>query len=645
MTLLRYRAFVAPASAAAFVVAALAASVAAQPSNRNAPRTVPTHDAKTFFDTTAYSGASFTPDESKILLTTDMSGVFNAVTIPIAGGKPEPKTASTTSAVFAVSAFPNDERILYSSDQGGNELNHVYVLEKDGTARDLTPGDKLKAMFMGWTKDRKSFFVGTNERDPKYFDVYRYATDGYARELVFKNEAGYQPGDVSGDGRFIALSMVKDNSDGDVYLFDTTKPAEKPKHVTPHEGKATHSPVTFTPDDSKLYYSTDAHGDFSQVWSYDLASGRHAPVVQADWDVMYVAFSESGRYRVTGVNQDARTVITVLDTKSGKEVKFPELPGGDITGVTISRSETKMAIYVNGDTSPSNLFVLDLASGKHTQLTNALNPKISSNDLVQGEVVRYKSFDGIDVPAILYRPWAAAPGNKVPALVWVHGGPGGQSRHGYGADIQHLVNHGYAILAVNNRGSSGYGKKFFHLDDKNHGEGDLQDCIHGRKYLSSLDWVDGSKIGIIGGSYGGYMVAAALALTPDAFDVGVNIFGVTNWLRTLQSIPPWWASFRDSLYAEMGDPATDEARLRKISPLFHAHNIKKPLMVVQGANDPRVLKVESDEIVAAAKKNGVPVEYIVFPDEGHGFLKKENRVKSATGILAFLDTHLKGTKN
>jgi dipeptidyl aminopeptidase/acylaminoacyl peptidase len=303
-----------------------------------------------------------------------------------------------------------------------------------------------------------------------------------------------------------------------------------------------------------------------------------------------------------------------------------------------------MAFYVNGDTSPANLFVLDLATMKPLQLTSALNPKIRSQDLVEGEVVRYESFDGLDVPAILYRPWAASPTAKVPALVWVHGGPGGQSRHGYNADIQHLVNHGYAILAVNNRGSSGYGKKFFHLDDRNHGEGDLQDCIFGRKYLAGLDWIDAAKVGIIGGSYGGYMVTAALALTPDAFEAGVDIFGVTNWLRTLQSIPPWWAAFRDSLYAEMGDPATDEPRLRKISSLFHAHNIVKPLMVVQGKNDPRVLQVESDEIVAAAKKNGAPVEYIVFPDEGHGFIRKENRVTSAAGIVKFLDTHLKGAK-
>ena len=200
---------------------------------------------------------------------------------------------------------------------------------------------------------------------------------------------------------------------------------------------------------------------------------------------------------------------------------------------------------------------------------------------------------------------------------------------------QFLINHGYAVLKVNNRGSSGYGKTFFHMDDQKHGEVDLQDCVWARKYLENLDWVDPDRIGILGGSYGGYMVVAALAFEPEAFDVGVDIFGVTNWLRTLENIPPWWGAFKDALYAEMGDPATDRERLERISALFHAENIVKPLLVVQGANDPRVLQVESDEMVEAVRANGVPVEYVVFPDEGHGFRSKANRITSAEADSPF----------
>jgi dipeptidyl aminopeptidase/acylaminoacyl peptidase len=246
------------------------------------------------------------------------------------------------------------------------------------------------------------------------------------------------------------------------------------------------------------------------------------------------------------------------------------------------------------------------------------------------------------IPSIFYKPHSATPQRKAPALVWVHGGPGGQTSKGYSAVIQYLVNHGYVVLGINNRGSAGYGKTFFAADDQKHGKEPLWDCVEGKKYLASLPYVDPNRIGIIGGSYGGYMVLAALAYKPEAFAVGVDIFGVANWLRTLESIPAWWEAQRTALYAEMGDPVKQKDMLHEISPVFHADKIRKPLLVLQGANDPRVLKAESDDIVAAVKKNNVPVEYIVFPDEGHGFSKKKNQIEGYGAVLRFLDKYLKG---
>jgi dipeptidyl aminopeptidase/acylaminoacyl peptidase len=226
-------------------------------------------------------------------------------------------------------------------------------------------------------------------------------------------------------------------------------------------------------------------------------------------------------------------------------------------------------------------------------------------------------------------------------VVYVHGGPGGQTRAGYSAQLQYLVNHGYVVLGINNRGSSGYGKTFFTADDQKHGREPLWDCVEAKKYLAGLPYVDPERIGIMGGSYGGYMVLAALAYQPDVFQAGVDIFGVSNWLRTLESMPAWWEAQRKALYQEIGDPTKDREMLRAISPLFHADKIRKPLIVLQGANDPRVLKAESDDIVAAVKKNGVPVEYVVFPDEGHGFTKKKNQLAGNRAILEFLDQRLK----
>ncbi len=606
---------------------------------------VPQYDAKTFYETVSIRGASFSNDESKLLISTDQTGVYNAYAQPVGPGPSRRLTDSKEHSIFGVSWFPQDDRFLYTADQNGNELNHVFVMETNGTSRDLTPGDNVKAMFVDWSGDKNHFWIMTNERDPQHFDLYRYYTNGYERERVFTNDEGWMVADVSKDGRWVALNKVRNNADSDIFIWDAANPADPARHITPHEGNVQHDVKSFTPDSRSLYYVTDGRGEFMEAWSYDLSTGQHRPVIKSNWDVQYVYFSENGRYRVTGENVDARTHVTVLDTQTGRKVSLPQIPDGDVGGVSISRSEKLMAFYVNGDRSPSNLHLFNLESGDHRQLTETLNPSVNADHLVDGQIVRYKSFDGLKIPAILYRPHGSSPRNKVPAMLWVHGGPGGQSRLGYNPMIQHLVNHGYAVLAVNNRGSSGYGKTFFHLDDKKHGDVDLKDCVWARTYLESLDWVDGSRIGILGGSYGGFMVVAALAFEPDAFDVGVDIFGVTNWLRTLKSIPPWWAAFRESLYAEMGDPATDEERLRRISPLFHASNIRKPLLVVQGANDPRVLQAESDEIVEAVRKNGVPVEYVIFPDEGHGFLKKDNRITASDAIVDFLNQYLKGNRS
>jgi dipeptidyl aminopeptidase/acylaminoacyl peptidase len=245
------------------------------------------------------------------------------------------------------------------------------------------------------------------------------------------------------------------------------------------------------------------------------------------------------------------------------------------------------------------------------------------------------------IPSLLFKPHQATPEHKVPALVWVHGGPGGQTTKGYDPLIQYLVNHGYAVLGINNRGSSGYGQTYFTADDRKHGHEPLSDCVEGKNYLARLPYIDPDRIGIIGASYGGYMTLAALAFRSEEFAVGVDIFGVANWVRTLESIPPYWESFREALYREIGHPQRDRAMLEAISPLLHASKIRRPLLVLQGANDPRVIKPESDDIVNAVKKSGVPVEYLVFTDEGHGFTKKKNRLEGNRAVLKFLDKHLK----
>lgn len=625
------------------LVAAGAAYAQPTPAAKAASAKPVRYSAKTFFDTTSYAlasgaGYAFSADGKSLLIASDQSGVFNAYMLPVTGGAAVPVTASKDNATFPATFFPADSRILFTADKGGNELNHVYVRERDGTVRDLTPGEKVKAAFLGWSKDGRTFYLTSNERDPQMFDIYAFDAASYAKTLAFQNQ-GFEVGAISDDGRHVALLKNRTSADNNLYLADLTT-GGAPKLITEHQGNISYGAYDFTPDGRTLVYSTNEAGEFSQAWTYELASGAKKPLLAADWDVSSLSFSPSGRYRVSTLNADASTRLTIEDGK-GRKVALKGVPAGDIGSVRFNRDETMIAFTVASDTSPSDIFVADLASGQARRLTKALNPAIDEKRLVEASVARFKSYDGVEVPGILYRPKEASASNPAPAVVLVHGGPGGQSRRGYSPMIQHLVNNGYAVYAINNRGSSGYGKTFFHMDDKKHGDVDLKDVVASKAYLQGMDWIADDRIGIMGGSYGGYMVAAALAFQPEVFDVGVNIFGVTNWVRTLKSIPPWWGSFKESLYDEMGDPASDETRHRAISPLFHAKNIVKPLLVVQGKNDPRVLQVESDELVAAVKANGVPVEYLVFPDEGHGFLRKQNRIAASEAYLKFLDTHLK----
>jgi len=606
-----------------------------------------THDAATFHMTTSFgmassAGFAFSPDDSRILISSDETGVFNAYAVDPETGERTALTESETNATFAVSYFPNDDRVVVTADQGGNELSHIYIRDENGQLYDITPGEETRAQFLGWSPDGSDMWVMTNERDQASMDIYAYDTVSFESQTVFQNDDSLEIGDVSPDGRWLALVRNRTSADSDILLLDLASGESEPTLITEHEGNIAYGVYTFTPDSSALVYATNEHGEFNQAWTYDLESGDTAPLIEADWDVSFVTYSPSGQFRVSGINADARTEVTIIDTETGETLALPELPAGDVGSVRFSRDESMIAFLIDSATSPSNLHVVDLETQDHAQLTNALNPAISEDEMVDAEVVRFESFDGLEIPGILYRPHGASADNPVPALVWVHGGPGGQSRIGYSATIQHLVNHGYAVYAANNRGSSGYGKTFFHMDDRRHGEEDLRDIVAAGDWLREQDWVNPDQVGVIGGSYGGFMTAAALTFHPDAFEVGINIFGVTNWERTLQSIPPWWESFREALYDEMGDPATDAERHHAISPLFHADQITKPLLVIQGANDPRVLQVESDELVAAVEANGVPVTYVLFPDEGHGFRRRENRITASEAYLEFLNTYLRG---
>ena len=606
--------------------------------NESPKKEISLYNIEDFFNNISISGGSFSSSEDKLIYSSNQSGIFNIYEVNINGGKVEQLSNSTEESFFIRSYVPNSSNFIYSSDKGGNEISHLYLQKRDGELIDLTPGENEKSSFYKWSKDNSSMLYLSNKRDSRYFDLYKMKVGEWKSTLIYENKNNLSVSSISNNEEYLLLSKSITTSENKFFLLDLS--TGKIKEIS---GKAgSYSSAGFSNDNNSFFYISNVGKEFAYLMEYEMSSGDSSVLFETNWDIMYSYLSKGEKYRVIGINEDGKNTLKVFDQLENKQIDFPLFDDGDIIGLEFSETESKIRLSVGSSKMPNNLYVYDLITKSLIKLTNSLNPKIDSEDLVQAKVIRYQSFDELEIPAIFYKPLQASKNNKVPALVWVHGGPGGQSRMNFNPLIQYLSNQGYAILAVNNRGSSGYGKTFYKLDDKNHGENDLKDCVWGKKWLQSQEYIDKDKIGIIGGSYGGYMTMAAMTFVPNEFKVGVNIFGVTNWIRTLKSIPSYWEASRKALYEELGDPySSDSIRLKKISPLFHAKNVKNPVMVLQGANDPRVLQVESDEIVTELKKNKIPVEYVIFDDEGHGFRKKENQLNGYGQIKRFLDRYLK----
>ena len=595
------------------------------------------YSIETLMSNNRSSGGYFSKDADKLIYSSDKSGIFNIYEVDLSANEETQLTDSKEESFFVRGYSPNTGEVIYSADKGGNENSHIYLI-REGKSIDITPGENTKASFVGWTKDELGMYFISNSRDPRFFDLYKIEIVTLNSEMVFKNDIGYNLNSISNNDNYLVLSLNISRSEQKLFLYDL----KSNQQVEISNQAANFSGQNFDKNDENYFYTTNYDSEFYYLMSYNLKNGERSIEYKTNWDVAFSYLSKNNSYRVIAVNEDAQNKLTIKNMSDQSDLNLIGFENMNINSVGFSEDEKFLRVSAGSPNSPGDIYTYELSTNKLNKITSNLNSNVNPDDLVNAEVIRYESFDGLEIPAILYKPHTANKKNKVPALVWVHGGPGGQSRVGYRALIQYLVNHGYAILAVNNRGSSGYGKTFYSLDDLNHGEDDLQDCVWGKKWLQDQDYINPDKIGIIGGSYGGFMTMAAMTFEPEEFKVGVNIYGVTNWIRTLRSIPAFWEATRKSLYKEMGDPySKDSLRLYDISPLFHAKNIKNPIMVLQGANDPRVLQIESDEMVQEARNAGAYVEYVLFEDAGHGFVKKEQQIESNQKILTFLDNYLK----
>lgn len=591
-----------------------------------------------FFDTVSNRSATFSSDEKTMFYVSNASGIYNIWTVPVIGGSPVQLTQSQDSIVM-VTHSPINGELIYMSDQGGNENFHLFRMPATGgSAVDLTPGEKVRAVFETWSHDGKSFLYSSNNRNPEIMDIYRFDIVNGKSEMFFENPGRDSLADWSNDGRYLALSRFHTVTNTDMFLYDTQ--TKDMKHLSEHEGEIVFEPTSFTHDGKGLYFLTDENSDFTYVKKMDIATGRSETIVESEWNVVIASVSHSGRYLFTATNEDGSILINMIDQIAGKKIKLPALPEGDLSAVRLTRQENILSFGFRGDTQPSDIYTMDMKTRKVKKLTQSLKGRLQSEYLVESTLLRYKTFDGRETPAYLYVPKGRT-NEKLPAIVWVHGGPMGQSRKGYSSLQQFFVNHGYVVLEPNVRGSTGYGKNYHMMDDKDWGGGALQDVVYGKKFLQTLPFVDSQKVVILGGSYGGYMVLSALTREPDVFAAGVDICGPSNLFTLLASVPPYWKPYMEYFRREIGDVEADKNLLTERSPLFGADKIRSPLFVIQGANDPRVKQAESDQIVEAIKKNKGVVEYLVFNDEGHGLRKKENQIAAYRAVMEFLDRHVR----
>jgi len=584
-------------------------------------------------------GASFSPDEKTIAFVTNRSGQFNIWTVSVAGGEPTQLT-DFDDAVFFATWCRHENSIIFFRDHNGDENYHIYIMAATGgDPVDLTPGDSVNAIFLGWAYDGYRFLYQSNLRDPRFFDVYEYDLRTRESKLVYEDKMGLMVSAIDQDLTRLAFNRPYTQLDSDVYLYDVSQ--KSLTALTSHQGNVNFEALEFSQDGRELYLLTDKDSEFTYLIKLDLESKATTEVLRADWDVVWAGFSHNGTYFTTAVDEDGSVKLQVTEAASGNPVDLPTLLDGELSHVDFSLSELFMTFYFQGDLIPSDLHVVDLNNHSIKRLTNSLPKQIDTDDLVESELIRYSSFDGVQIPAYVYRPKGLASDERAPAVLMIHGGPQAQERRGFSSIKQWIVDQGWVLMVPNVRGSAGYGKTYYSMDDKDWGGAPLQDVIQAKNYLANSGYVDPDKIVVLGGSYGGYMVLAGLAFTPEEFAAGVDICGISNLTSFLESIPPYWEPYRNLLKNEVGDPNKDFLFLKERSPLFSADQIVRPLFVIQGANDPRVKKSESDMIVDAIRARDGVVEYMVFEDEGHGLRKKENVIKAFTEAFAFLDSNVK----
>ncbi|MDH3494452.1 MAG: S9 family peptidase [Acidobacteriota bacterium] len=613
-------------------------------------------DRELFFGNPEISGAQISPDGKFVTFMKPFQDTRNVwvkgIDEPFADARL--LTAETKRPIGGYFWSRDSKFVLFVKDNDGDENFNVYAVDPSAapeegkaapSARNITAGEKVRAFIQGVPRSQPGIIiVGLNDRDPAWHDYYKVDIATGKKELILQNNDRLQG--LVFDNRDRLRMAIRSPQSGETEILSID--GENPEVVYSCGVFETCTPINFHKDNKRIYMRTNkGERDLTQLVLFDPAS-KSETFVEEDpnkrVDLGGAIFSPRSQKLIATTYEDDKTKIYWKDKAFENSYKWLEqrLPNKEIGLGSSTADERKWIVSANSDTEPGETYIFDRAKKSLTFLYK-IRDELPRNALAEMTPIRYKSSDGLEIPGYLTLPKGVEPKN-LPVVVFPHGGPWGRDSWGYDTYAQFLANRGYAVLQPNFRASTGYGKTFLNAGNKQWGDLMQDDITWGVKYLVEQGIADPKRVGIMGGSYGGYATLAGVTFTPDTYSAAVAIVAPSNLITLLNSIPPYWESVRTMFYQRMGDPNTEEGKkqLMRQSPLTHAGKITTPLMVVQGANDPRVNKRESDQIVVALRERNYPVEYLVAPDEGHGFRRPVNNMAMIASAEKFLAIHLGG---
>ena len=538
--------------------------------------------------------------------------------------------------------WESDDRIVFVKDKGGDENLHILSVKPDGTGLvDHTPFDKVRSEVLDILENQPDeMLILSNKRNPQIFDVYKLNTKTNEMKMVAEN-----PGNISGwitdhEGK-IRAATTADGVNTSLLFRESEK--DKFKTVLTTSFKETLSPYLFTFDNKNLYCGSNLGRDKVGLVEFDPRQAKEVKVIyeNPEVDIDGVDYSKK-RQTLTVVNfQTDKSGRYYLDKETEQLHKKIEqlIPDYDFRITRKNKEEDKLLVYANSDKYFGGYYFYDVKTDKFEKLAD-FKPWLKEDNMAEMKPVKYTSRDGLTINAYLTLPKGVEAKN-LPVVINPHGGPWARDSWGFNPEVQFLANRGYAVLQMNFRGSTGYGRKFWESSFKQWGRTMQDDVSDGVKWLIKEGIADSTRVAIYGGSYGGYTTLAGITLTPELYCCAVDYVGVSNMFTFMNTIPPYWEPYRKMFYEMVGDPKKDSLLLAEVSPVFHVDKIKCPLYVAQGANDPRVNKAESDQIVKALQERGITVEYLVKDNEGHGFYNQENQMEFYSGMEKFFEKHLR----